>query len=45
MYKRQHEFLPQQTVQIEELAKTLGVAASDLGRKVDELHELSLIHI
>ncbi len=36
-----HEFLPQQTAQIEELAKTLGVAASDLGRKVDELHEFN----
>ncbi|MFO0569764.1 MAG: pyruvate, phosphate dikinase [Polyangiaceae bacterium] len=36
-----HEFLPQQHSQIEELSKTMGVAASDLGRKVDELHEFN----
>ncbi|MCK6537737.1 MAG: pyruvate, phosphate dikinase [Polyangiaceae bacterium] len=36
-----HEFLPQQVTQIEELAKTMGVSPSDLGRKVDELHEFN----
>ncbi len=36
-----HEFLPQQHSQIEELAKTMGVSPSDLGRKVSELHEFN----
>jgi pyruvate,orthophosphate dikinase len=36
-----HEFLPQDAGQIEELAKNMGVHASDVSRKVQELHEFN----
>ena len=36
-----HEFLPQQSGQIAELAQTMGVSTADLDRKVSELHEFN----
>jgi pyruvate, orthophosphate dikinase len=36
-----HEFLPQDQYQIEELAKTMGVAPADIARKLTELHEFN----
>jgi pyruvate,orthophosphate dikinase len=36
-----HEFLPHEQHQIEELAESMGVAPSDIARKVSELHEFN----
>ncbi len=36
-----HEFLPQDAEQIEQMAKVMGVSASEVSRKVQELHEFN----
>ncbi len=36
-----HEFLPQEDVQIKELAQDMGVSVEDIARKIDELHEFN----